>query len=130
MGTFLQASAGVIVGGFITWLVARYYYKRATKDLGAAVSGLQEETDKLKHLNALLLLAVESGGNFELARDEQGQIQRGPNGLPVAARIGGEIHLVDADVDEAGHVHFPSFSFNVVIGEPEGARDSKGPRGS
>jgi hypothetical protein len=58
---------GVIIGGTITFLVARYYYQRATKDL-------KKEATKLRELNTLILRGMEESGQVKWNKDNEGNI--------------------------------------------------------
>ncbi len=64
---FAQTAIGVIVGGAITWYVARLYYVKASRDLTA-------ESDRLRNLVIILARALESEGIIELHRNERGEI--------------------------------------------------------
>jgi hypothetical protein len=67
MGTIISAIAGVLVGGIVTWAVARYYYKKASEEL-------QKEAHELRRLNELMLLGMEHAGWIELSRNNSGKI--------------------------------------------------------
>ena len=45
----LEITIGVIIGGIITWIAARYYYKKASEELLA-------ESKKLKLTSDLIIL--------------------------------------------------------------------------
>ena len=55
----------VIIGGLVTFLVARWYYKKAAKELRA-------EAETLRQLNILLLRAMEEAGFAKFTRDKDG----------------------------------------------------------
>jgi len=59
--------ASVVVGGLITWRVARRYYVEAAKDL-------KDETQELQRLMHLILSGLESSGLVRYSRNEQGRI--------------------------------------------------------
>lgn len=67
MGTFLSTMVGVLVGGIVTWAVAKCYYKKASEEL-------QKEAHELRRLNELMLLGMEHAGWIELNRDNSGKI--------------------------------------------------------
>jgi len=58
---------GVIIGGIITFFVAKYYYQRATKDL-------KKEAAELRKLNTLILRGMEEAGQVEWNKDSVGNI--------------------------------------------------------
>ena len=64
---FLYSLIGTGIGGFITWLVSKRYYERASKDL-------KSETEGLRKLNILILEGMEIGGLVQIARDGNGNI--------------------------------------------------------
>jgi len=57
----------MLLGSFLTILVAHFYYVRASHKL-------IKEASELKHLNTLMLRGLESMGEVELARDNNGNI--------------------------------------------------------
>jgi hypothetical protein len=59
--------ACVFIGGFITWLVAQCYYKKAAKDL-------EKEAMELGRQINYLLMGMESMNWLTLNRDAQGNI--------------------------------------------------------
>ena len=61
----LTDTAGVVIGGLITWWVTQRYYKEAAKDLG-------KEAKELRRLINYMLLGMESMGWIKLNRDEHG----------------------------------------------------------
>lgn len=64
----LFSVAGVVVGGLITALVSRYYYKRAADDL-------KLETSNLRKLVSLVLSFLENEGvEMTVRRDDQGEV--------------------------------------------------------
>jgi hypothetical protein len=66
----------VAVGGFVTWLVARAYYEKASKDL-------RKEAETLRQLNILILRGMENAGLVKLTRDQAGN----PSGLAFDAAL-------------------------------------------
>ena len=67
MSSFISTLIGVLVGGAITWLVAWYYYSRASRELN-------EEAAELRRLNNLMLRGMENAGWVKLNRDESGKV--------------------------------------------------------
>jgi len=59
---------GIAIGAFITWLVAKYYYERASRDLAS-------EAKELKKLNILMLRGLEASGLVKFSRDDEGNIK-------------------------------------------------------
>lgn len=68
MSDFIYTLAAVFIGGIITLLVSKYYYKSASKDLKGEVS-------KLEKLSNMILRVMEDEGWVELNIDKQGNIQ-------------------------------------------------------
>ena len=66
-GTFISTLAGIIVGGFITWLVSYCHYQKAIKEL-------RVETEKSRKLINLILCVLENAGMAELLKDENGNV--------------------------------------------------------
>lgn len=60
--------ASVLIGGLITWWVAKRYYKKASMDL-------EKEAKELRHLINYMLLGMEEMGWVKLNRDAQGNIK-------------------------------------------------------
>ncbi len=60
------ALLSILVGGVITWLVSRFYYVRASRDLA-------KEADKLRALTELMLRGMESTNRVKYNRDPQGE---------------------------------------------------------
>ena len=58
---------GVLIGGIITFLVARHYYQRAAREL-------RDEAKKLRHLTTLGLRVNEREGKADFRWDESGEI--------------------------------------------------------
>lgn len=92
----------LLFGAFIAWLVTRYYYVSAAKDL-------QSQSARLEKLSTSILRWLEAGGeNVEVRRDEHGDVQ----GLTRTAEVvesaksggvtitGGELRRVHGDGDE------------------------------
>jgi hypothetical protein len=57
----------VLIGGLITWFVARVYYMRASEDL-------KKEATELFKLSTITLNALENAGICKLSKDETGKI--------------------------------------------------------
>ena len=68
MSDFIYTLAAVFIGGIITLLVSKYYYKSASKDLKGEVS-------KLERLSNMILRVMEDEGWVELNTDKQGNIK-------------------------------------------------------
>jgi len=67
MSNFKSTLIGVLVGGVITWLLAWYYYRRASEEL-------KEESAELRRLNNLMLRGMENAGWVKLNKDESGNV--------------------------------------------------------
>ncbi len=59
---------GVLIGGVITWTVAKWYYEKASRDLN-------RETRKLRSMVDNIGRALENEGFVALSWDDTGQIQ-------------------------------------------------------
>ena len=68
MSTVISTAVGVLIGGSISWLATWFYYRRAGTEL-------RQEAAALRHLNNLILRALEAAGLAKLARDESGEIK-------------------------------------------------------
>ena len=77
--TFLS----VLVGGLITFVAARIYYQKASRDLF-------NEAVELRRLSKLTLRAMEEAGLCELNTDEDGNVR----GLKIS--LSGHIHASSA----------------------------------
>lgn len=78
---------GVVVGSIVTVLVARRYYRRATRDLDAAVAKLHGDADGLhRSLNVLGLVAEKKDG-VSIVRDEQHRLRAVQGWRNTAARF-------------------------------------------
>jgi hypothetical protein len=73
----VEALIGIVVGGVITFLVARYYYKKASEELS-------KEANELRRLNNLMLHGMEYAGWIELQRDKEGNITGFRQTIPVS----------------------------------------------
>lgn len=78
----------LFIGGVITWLVARHYYKKAGDEL-------REEARRLREQTQLILTALEQAGLVELQRDVDNMIVgfkawkiRGAGGIESAEAFG------------------------------------------
>jgi hypothetical protein len=60
------ALLSILIGGVITWLVSRFYYVRASKDLA-------KEAEKLRALTELMLRGMESTDRVKYNHDPQGE---------------------------------------------------------
>jgi hypothetical protein len=58
---------GVVIGGVITWLVSRHYYKKAGDEL-------KREATELRRLTNLVLHGLEDAGSVKLNRDTSGKV--------------------------------------------------------
>ena len=85
MSDFIYTLAAVFIGGIITLLVSKYYYKSASKDLKGEVS-------KLKKLSNMILRVMEDEGWVKLNIDKQGNIQGFVRKLSGSANIKFEAH--------------------------------------
>ena len=85
VGTAVNRSIGVFAGGLVTWVTARYYYKRAGDKL-------KREAGRLRHLNTLILRALEERGLANLARDVAGEV----TGLGLEVRASDGLVLGDS----------------------------------
>jgi hypothetical protein len=63
----MEAFIETVVGGVITFLVSRYYYKKASEEL-------VKEANELRRLNNLMLRGMDYAGWIELQRDKEGNI--------------------------------------------------------
>ena len=63
--TVLSTLIAIAVGAFVTWLVARVYYEKASKDLSKGA-------ETLRQLNVLMLRAMEDAGLAKFTRDAAG----------------------------------------------------------
>jgi hypothetical protein len=68
MNSILLTIISMAVGAIITWIVAKYYYEKASNDL-------KEEAQKLRTLNTLILRALESAGIASFNKDQGGEIK-------------------------------------------------------
>jgi hypothetical protein len=66
--------AGVVAGGLISGMVARFYYRRAGEELKREAGALRRETARLRRHTTLILRGLEEAGLVEYNRDEQGEI--------------------------------------------------------
>ena len=57
----------ILIGGFITWIAAHWYYVRAAREMAA-------ETKALKNLHRISLQAMEDAGMVKLNRNSAGDI--------------------------------------------------------
>ena len=62
----MSALAGMLVGGLITWLTARYYYREATKDL-------KDEADRFARIVDETFTSFEQSGWCRVRRDGDGR---------------------------------------------------------
>lgn len=65
---------GILVGAFVTWVVAWYYYKRAGDELRKEASELRKEASEVRRLIDMILTALEKKGDVKLSRDKSGKI--------------------------------------------------------
>lgn len=65
MQTVISTLVGIAVGALITWCAAKYYYEKASRDLAI-------EAKELKHLNDLMLRAMENAELATFTRDDEG----------------------------------------------------------
>jgi hypothetical protein len=72
---------GAAIGAMVTWLVARAYYVRASRDLEKAAADL-------RRLTAKVLVGLEEAGLVQLVRNESGEITGIVRSGKVDIRIG------------------------------------------
>lgn len=79
LGSHVVTAGSVVIGGLITWVVAWLYYEKATKDLKA-------ETERLRSMSNLMLLALENSGLTVV-------VNRDADGTPVsvAGHLSGKV---------------------------------------
>lgn len=75
---FWGSIIGVMIGGFITYIVARSYYVKASKELSDAAS-------ELENLITVIGRGLENAGIFKFNRNEQGKIV-GLKGVMISAQ--------------------------------------------
>ena len=73
---------GAAIGGVVTWLVSRHYYKEARDKLMQEAAKLMQESIELERLTKLNLHVLENAGIGELVRDASGK----PTGLIIEGR--------------------------------------------
>ncbi|MCG8085511.1 MAG: hypothetical protein JAZ13_07315 [Candidatus Thiodiazotropha taylori] len=86
--TFVSTVLALIIGGVITWITAKHYYEKASKELS-------NEAMDLKKNSILLLRGYESLGLVRFSRDEEGRykglVHEGKGGLQAqSASINGK----------------------------------------
>lgn len=65
----------MVIGGLITWLVSRHYYKKSGDELVTAADALKSESAKLRDLVSILANGLSNEGYLKgLVRDSQGYI--------------------------------------------------------
>ncbi len=77
MTSILLSIAGVVIGGGITWLVARAYYEKASVDLDLAAEELRQETKRVRGRLVDLFAALDEAGLIEVEWEESGDDIRG-----------------------------------------------------
>ena len=65
--SFGGALIGAMIGGVVTWAVARYYYVQASKEL-------RSESDHLVTVTSLIHQGLEEAGLAKFTRDHDGNI--------------------------------------------------------
>ena len=95
LGAIIGAIMGTIMGGLITWIVARFYYKKASKDLIS-------ESAELRELNRLMLLGMEHAGLIKLTKDNKNNIL-GFEQIIGTDFISNNTKVFDPSVTNAGH---------------------------
>jgi hypothetical protein len=105
MSDFVSAVMGVIVGSLVAFLVAKFYYEKAARELDDQIRGL-------KQLMELMLQAIEAGGFAKVYRHESGRPTRVVIDIPrmivedpdrarrVLAAIGIGLEFVSRDADD------------------------------
>jgi hypothetical protein len=66
IGQVIEQAMGVLLGGIITWLVSRYYYKRAANELCQEAAKLREETIEIRRLTNIILRGLHNAGICEV----------------------------------------------------------------
>lgn len=100
--SWFQSLIGTAVGALVTWIVARFYYKRAGDEL-------HKEAEALRHETSTILSWLEHSDTVkELIRDEDGAV--------AGIAFFGE--------PPTGAMHMKGYPPTVTIGE-----DTKGPEG-
>jgi len=79
---YVQIFLSVLIGALVTWLVARIYYVKASKEL-------RKEAEKLRHLNELILRALEEADGVKITRNKAGE----PIGLVIKLAGGSSIKI-------------------------------------
>lgn len=69
----LSSIVGILIGSLVTFIVAKHYYEKASKELVEESVKLHDETQRLRKFNVLLLRAFENAGLAEFTRDENGE---------------------------------------------------------
>ncbi len=71
VSTIASALIGVSVGGIITYLLSRHYYRRATEDLRREAGKLRSETERARtYINALISY-LEAADAIRVSRDPE-----------------------------------------------------------
>jgi hypothetical protein len=68
IGAYAPTFLSVLVGALVTFMAARIYYQKASKDLF-------KEAAELRRLNNLTLRAMEEAGLCEFKTDQDGNVQ-------------------------------------------------------
>ena len=77
--TIILTLFSIAVGGMVTFLVARWYYERATRNL-------EREASELKDYTVMLINYLDDARMIDVERDAHG-------GLPVEARTDPLLHF-------------------------------------
>lgn len=106
----------VLIGGVITWLVSRRYYKKGGAELAAEAKKLQLLNEKLQRLTEITLHALEDAGMVKLNR----------NGVEIIGRIVDTrkpLPPQGAIVDKGDIIQYPDKYVEIL--RPEDQRSSK-----
>lgn len=72
----METAIGVVIGGVLTWLVSRWYYKQAGDELRA-------EAQELQRLTTLILHALHHAGVAQVNWDARGR----PKGINITIAV-------------------------------------------
>jgi hypothetical protein len=85
---------GVLLGGLITWLVSRHYYKKAGDELYLASENLRQEALEINRLTNIVLRGLHNAGIFEVTWQD-GK----PIGLVLKLKAKSEVKTSTSDVN-------------------------------
>ena len=73
MEAFVYAVVGMALGALVTFLVSRHYYQRASQDLQTEAEGLRRETREARDYVNTLITYLESAGQINVTRAQDGK---------------------------------------------------------